>query len=206
MAYVLIVGAGNMGKRYEKMIKSLGYPVILSDVGDQNFESKVIDSSYVLVATPTDTHLEVIDSIVKLRREIPILCEKPINKIGKSQRILEYQEHDVNLQMVDQYAFLPKYDGPGAGFTIYESEKSGDDGLEWDCINIIGKANERKKIKLKVQEGLEWTCRLNGYKVDLKDMPEAYMRMVYEWLRDPKPNYEYMLEAHRRVRSYICDH
>ena len=203
MNVAIFGGAGNMGKRYAKIVTQLGHKPVIYDINCEEPES--IDLDCVIVTLPTDAHLSFL--AVGKELEIPILCEKPISRYAGVIDCLESMESEgVNLQMVDQYAFCPRYKVEGGGDgTLYHSWHSGNDTLPWDCINIIAKANDLSKCSISntAPRG-HWECAINGESLKLADMEGAYKAMIEAWLKDPQPNYEYMKYAHKRVLEFIA--
>lgn len=140
MAKILICGhLGNMGRRYEAIVKHLGHEVIGKDledqVGVQRFDK-------VIVATPTENHLEHCEELAEYN--IPFLCEKPVSKDPKEiDKLMGKQGY-----MVNNWAFV--FPGirllPGNNNIEYDFYNTGKDGVEWDCIQTIYLAN---KISIK---------------------------------------------------------
>jgi len=195
---ILLLGSkGNMGRRYSAILKYLCIPFRGVDVGDP-----IPNKNYtgVLIATPTDTHLELIETYTALG--LPILCEKPIakNMVDVEKAVACARD----LTMVNQYAYLVPKDADGA--TFYNYWNSGKDGPQWDCINIIG-MDKGKNLPVISNESPVWTCVINGQVLSIKDMDVAYCRMVKDWWvkRIPTGNAAYIVEAHRRIieKEYI---
>jgi hypothetical protein len=208
MSYILIIGGGgNMGRRYAAIIESLGRVTRSLELGhDENeFFEAVQGASGVLIATPTDTHMDIIGKVAACKLRVPILCEKPLMRGDPTVALEQLQKAGVNLQMVDQYLYMPRHgrDRSDDKGTVYESIFSGNDGLAWDCINLIGKARDLKQVRLKLDESVIWTCKINGYRLNIDDMPAAYQEMIFQWLDKPEENYVYTRNAHRRVLEYI---
>jgi hypothetical protein len=193
----LIVGSrGNMGKRYAAGFRYLGIEPLGIDVGDpipDGFDS-------VVIATPTSNHLPQIVRFGKMG--VPILCEKPFStNLDEAIEICDYaDEHKVDLRMVNQYAMLtfPR----AAGETLYDYFRTGQDGLAWDCINIIGLAKE--KVTLKNKSPL-WRCEINGQRIPFAEMDFAYVQMLSQWTsgKYAAGSIEYAREAHAKVWAYL---
>lgn len=202
MNVAIFGGAGNMGTRYAKIIRELGHKAIIYDINAEEPEASDLDC--VIVTLPTDAHLSFL--AIGKELDIPILCEKPISRYAGVMACLEGMEAEgVNLQMVDQYAFCPRYKNETSGdVTIYHSWHSGGDTLPWDCINIIAKANDLSKCSISntAPRG-HWECAINGESLKLEDMAGAYKAMIASWLKDPIPNFQYMKHAHNRVLEFI---
>jgi hypothetical protein len=197
MKKVLIVGSkGNMGKRYEAVCKLLGITTIGQDLKEPQPDMTGVDG--IIVATPTTSHTK--DIINYSRFDLPYLVEKPLTKlpIELDNFLMVVQRLGLNLQMVNQYQELVK---PGAvGDTRYNYFKTGNDGLAWDCINIIGLANDSVTLN---NDSPIWECVINGQKLSLSDMDRAYISMVEKWTNNPTPNLDYIRSAHDKVFKYI---
>ena len=184
---VYIVGyGGNMGRRYRAVLDYLGISHCGEDI-DVSY-GKPEDCDGILIATPTNNHLYDIDKFSKYNR--PILCEKPIWPQGT---VLP----DINLQMVNQYAFTGPWPG---GVTYYNNWNTGRDGLAWDCVNIIGLAEGEVIVE---NSSPIWKCTINGKDLTLNDIDNAYVKMIAAWCKKPRPNIEYILRANEKVRLYL---
>lgn len=160
-----------------------------------------VPASYdrVIVASPTDTHARYIAAFGQSDK--PILCEKPISKDDKEfHQIMAFaQDENVNLQMVNQYEYIP-FDRKIFDETVYDYYNTGSDGICWDCINIIGLANGHVIIR---DESPIWICAINGHQVYYNDLERAYIQMIGNWLEKPQPNIDYIYKAHEKAREYI---
>ena len=102
--------------------------------------------------------------------------------------------------MMFQYEFFV---GPGLkGKTIYDYFRHGNDGLVWDCVQIIG-LHEGKDEDLNLSEKSPvWTCQINGKKLELDNMDRAYMWAVDQWFINPKSQDPYRIVAiHEKTAS-----
>jgi hypothetical protein len=197
---VLIVGSeGSMGKRYQAILKSLEVPFLTADVHHsvEQIINLVKECSAIIIATPTNTHLHYLRLFSSLGK--PILCEKPLSK--DVSELLEIQnivrEKDVNLTMVMQYKMLIDPDGTGPSY--YDYFRHGNDGLAWDCIQILSLA--KGKVSLKEDSPI-WHCMINGKKLNLSDMDKAYIDFIRFWLKKPGDKIGDLIEHHLRVLEY----
>lgn len=191
----LIIGAcGSMGRRYKAILSYLGQPYECHDPKLRGFgvyPSKSHDR--FIVATPTDTHLEWVlrlDSYGK-----PILCEKPL-----STNLLEVAEIlrcKSPISMMLQYGVLvsPKDFGP----THYNYYHTGNDGLAWDCFQIIALA--KGKLSLGNTSPV-WECMINGAKIDRSTMDQAYVDAVRNWLNGFLLDRSDLLDWHKKVKEF----
>lgn len=199
MSKVYIYGyAGNMGQRYRAILGALGHTWMGEDVGDRSVGT-VEESDAIIVATPTDTHVEVLRALKDCGK--PVLCEKPITMDVTELRALmaELVVAGTKLQMVSQYDYLidPKSKGP----TFYDYFKSGRDGLAWDCIQIISHAKGEVVLK---NESPIWQCQINGKLLDISKMDSAYAAMVRDWLEAPRNDVSRILDSHQKVVEWLA--
>jgi hypothetical protein len=195
---ILVVGCkGSMGKRYCAILDYLGIDYEGVDLNDKPTKSY----NAVILATPTDMHIDDLEFFLP---DVPVLCEKPISKsFGAARTICAMAlEKGWDLRMVNQYEYLtsPRSDN---GPTLYDYYRSGNDGLEFDCYNIIGLAEGRVSLRNKSPI---WTCAINGQILRLSDMDGAYVKMIRSWLSGEVNNITYILKANDKVRAYIEAH
>lgn len=194
---IILLGAnGGIAKRYKAILNYLGQEWRGFDVLDdiQTVHQAVQKSDGIIIATPTDTHTNLIaEYSVKGK---PILCEKPISKnIDEVRQIEDFcRSHQVPLQMVYQYQYLVK--PRSIGESIYDFYEHGKDGLIWDCIQIVGLSRREPELR---ERSPHWFCKINGHTLNKADMDPAYTHMVGLWIRNPKDNLGMMLEAHEKT-------
>jgi hypothetical protein len=158
---------------------------------DQGDAVPNMDYTGVIIATPTATHVDLIEFYAHLN--LPILCEKPI--ATEESGLVRALNVNAKLMMVDQYSQIVGSDTYGD--TYYNYWNSGADGPGWDCINIIGKAEG--SVALVSHKSPIWLCMINGQALNIKDMDVAYCTMIEGWAKRPRENLEYIDKAHRRV-------
>ena len=197
MNRIAILGSdGSMGKRYQAILRHINIDAALFEATNWGQIVTTVGIDGIIIASPTDCHLENLREIARLN--IPILCEKPI--VQDQRDLNEILEMDLNITMVNQYAFIDGIDGEGVSY--YDYYNTGKDGLEWDCINIIGLAkgdvfiNDKSPI---------WNCQINGKKLTLEDVYAGYIKMIHSWQQEPKSNYDYISQAHRKIweKKYV---
>lgn len=193
---VLIVGSeGNMGGRYKAVLNYLKIPYCGIDkkLKENSYDA---DISHVIVATPTETHEEVLGSCYYLK--VPFLCEKPITKDLKALGDL-LKHWDGRLSMVNQYFHLP-YNDSLRGPTYYNYFKHGTDGLGWDCIQLLGLAKGSVELR---EDSPIWQCVINGQQMSLADMDQAYISMMEYWLMGGRPQTpEAIYQMHEKAHKY----
>jgi hypothetical protein len=194
MIYIFGV-KGNMAKRYGACLQHLGVPYGGCDIPQPIATKTDLEAAKAfIVATPTETHIEILKEILPYKK--PILCEKPISKNLSEILALETEFPHVKttLCMVNQYKYLLKKQP--SNYSEYSYFKSGQDGLYWDCINIIGLA---KKLPSLSRNSAIWKCTINGDKLSLSDMDHAYIAMLKDWTTKFAANWDYMIKAHEKV-------
>lgn len=196
---ILIVGAdGNMGKRYARILDYLGKSWTGVDVGTspEEIEARGKEAHGYILATPTDTHLELIEKYSLSGK--PILCEKPISKDLARMRTLfaDLRKRQTDLTMVMQYSWLTR--SRSIGWSYYNYFKHGNDGLVWDCIQIIGLARGRIDLE---DDSPVWRCRINGHSLKIADMDAAYIRFIQDWLGSPSQSLDEIMEIHEKTNE-----
>lgn len=194
---VLIIGSeGSMGKRYQCILKHLSIDTVCVDAGhDGKFIMRAAErADGIIIATPTSTHFNYILGLHQFLK--PILCEKPLSKNGQELKQLKelVEKENLNLTMTMQYRSLDRKTGIGP--TEYNYFRHGNDGLYWDCLQPIGLARSTIRV---AEDSPVWQCRLNGTKLNLSDMDQAYIDFVKDWLRSPGDNIERVLNYHYKV-------
>jgi hypothetical protein len=190
-----------MGQRYWAILNGLNCVFSGNDL--DRTPNMFMNSDYlkslhgIIIATPTETHIPLIHDIVALRKDIPILCEKPLSTdIKKLKRFMAFAKNqNLNITMVNQYKYLRRYK-KRKDVTIYDYFKTGSDGLYYDCISIIALAEGSIRLYNRCPI---WTCIINGRKISLSDMDKAYYDMVLDWGKNLKGDLQYILDAHEKV-------
>lgn len=187
---------GNMGRRYAAILEHLGHEWTGEDLGVSR--GAVDDTDAIIIATPTDTHAEVLRPLLGLGK--PILCEKPVCKDMNELKQLMAMcvMAGTRLQMVSQYDYLVNPTACGKSF--YHYFKSGPDGLAWDCLQIIANAKERPGLS---NGSPVWSCQINGKRLSLSDMDFAYVSMIRDWLQAPRNDISRILDSHQKVIEWL---
>ena len=183
---VLIIGSlGSMGKRFSAILAWQGVKHVGVDKDTSltflNQQLSICDS--IILCTPTQTHYELLLKLIPLGK--PILCEKPITKdLDELAEILELvTEYKTPFTMMMQYRLLQPTIHDIDADSYYDYFRTGNDGLIWDTMQIIGLATGRITIK---NQSPVWTCSINGAALRLSDMDLAYMDFVRKWLEKDK--------------------
>lgn len=190
--------AGNMAGRYSAILHHLGHSIAGCDLDDVGGSFGPEGSDGIIVATPTETHTAVIRHCLPFGK--PILCEKPICKDLPELRGLmaDVARSGVRLQMVSQYDHLPRYGpGPDDG-SCYDYFRTGPDGLPWDALQIIWHAKDTPRL---AALSPVWKCRLNGQRVSIADMDQAYVTEIKGWIAAPRNDLSRIIESHEKVAA-----
>ena len=189
-----------MGKRYQAILNYIDVDFLTFDnkfQSDLSLEDVTDSATGIIIATPTETHFDYIVSLAAL--EIPILCEKPLTKEKEQLAHLKtiVKDRHLNLTMMMQYKMLD--DPSSVGDSHYNYFKSGNDGLVWDCMQIIGLARGH----VSVSNGSPiWDCRLNGKNLKLSEMDLAYVNFVKDWLKYPGDDISKLIDIHQKVMAF----
>lgn len=189
---VCVVGyRGNMGRRYCTILDYLGIPYHGVEKEDEDWEPEK-DVEGIIICTPTETHYEVLQNSCY---GLPILCEKPLIKnIGHLEDFLQFGPET---SMINQYRYFYT---PSDELTLVENYHTGNDGLLWDCLNIIGMA--RSDIHLTKKSPI-WNIELNGKRINRAKIDTAYIRNIEDWLTgDLVESKRYIIHAHKKVIEY----
>lgn len=197
---ILILGSnGSMGKRYQAILTYLGLKFIAIDkCSIINALRLFLLCDKVIICTPTDTHFEYLKFLIPMK--IKILCEKPVTKnINELQIISRLCEiHSNPITMVMQYSSL--FDHGKTGNSSYDYFRTGNDGIYWDCMQIITFATGDIYINNKSPI---WRCTLNGTKLNIADMDNAYIDFISRWvLSDEMMTMDFIINSHKKVIEY----
>lgn len=201
---IMLIGArGNMGSRYLHILLSLKVKAHAIDLDSPEIDWRRAERECdgIIIATPTHTHYEVIKNL--RRRNVPILCEKPITKSEDefSKLLALFKFGKMTLTMVNQYNWC--IDHKDSGETKYDYFKTGKDGLIWDCLNIIG-LGMPGDVSLKNQSPV-YNCIIRGRRITLDMVDSSYVLMLHNWLKKPESNIDYVEKVHRYVFQQLSD-
>jgi hypothetical protein len=171
MRLLIIGAAGNMGRRYTDIARSLDADVTGIDIGEPIGH---IHPDVAIIATPTDTHYQL--CLDMQRRGIPYLCEKPVcmQSVGKLEALTGY--------MVNNWAhvFYDRYLEPKQHEVTYDYFNTGPHGKLWDCIQLYHIARGIPTIRTNARE---FTASIDERPVSLGDIQESYRRMLQSFLK-----------------------
>jgi len=177
---IVIIGAnGNMATRYKCILNEYGVDFIGFDTEakQEHIKAACAMSDGVIICTPTDTHLDYLDMLCGMG--VPVLCEKPLTKDVKEleKRLPIWRSKKFDLTMIMQYEMLSCSESDH--MTYYNYFKHGNDGLAWDCIQIISLASGEIELR---ESSPVWQCCINGHWLNIKDMDHAYIKFIRKWL------------------------
>lgn len=200
MKFLLIGSEGSIGSRYKAILDylKLDYDCYDPMLGKGIFSiNEYRLCTHVIIASPTDTHLYYLDYLNVVAPEVKVLCEKPISKdIGELESFFKVCKLD--LVMVNNYSFMINFFNDKK-ITKYNFFKTGNDGLAWDCIQLIRIANAGIELR---NDSPIWQCTINGEKVDNKYIDTSYIHMLKNWMSDYLHNdFDELLEAHKKTEK-----
>ena len=189
---LLIGSEGSMGQRYKSILKHLG---VSFDCWDLKVVPKYEIGHYhrFIVATPTDTHYNIVMGLSTYGK--PILCEKPFSK--NLYEVKDMLDVPCYIDQVMQYKYLV-YAGD-TGRSKYNYFRHGNDGLVWDCFQIVALANGSIDI---AETSPIWTCAINGRNLNLSEMDSAYILQVQDFLREKPVDRLDIYRNHKKVKEY----
>lgn len=198
---ILIVGSeGSQGQRYQAILDYMGEQFLcrdtnFSEISNERIKMGLVDG--IIIATPTPTHVKLIREFLPFG--IPIFCEKPICKnVAELETLFdEIERSKTPFSMSFQYKKLVPPDGVG-GASYYNYFKHGNDGLIWDCIQIVGLS--RGEVELSESSPI-WKCRINGENINITDMDLAYIDDLTAWLNGDYHSLEYLLKVHKKTAA-----
>lgn len=180
---VAVIGAsGNMGRRYCAILRYLGIGVVEID---EHSPSGMLGERYdkVIIATPTRLHFDFCEAMAMVGN--PFLVEKPLDTDPKSIRYLRELciKQGVDGRMVCNWAFAGRlrFD-PGCHQVQYSNFHTGNDGLGWDCIQLIYLAKGFPELST----GSPFLqCHIDDNRIHEGMIAMSYKKMVEAWLQDP---------------------
>lgn len=195
---ILIVGhKGSMGTRYARILDYLGKSWCGIDIDTPDDAANDIASSCdgIIIATPTALHYRHLLKYVATNK--PVFCEKPFTKnLTEMKNICEVYDGK-SITMAYQYSELVR--GGNFGDSGYNYYKHGNDGLVWDCIQIIGLANSIVTLS---ESSPIWTCKINGQIISIADMDMAYVKNIKRWLSGESMGAQKIYDIHQKVVEF----
>ena len=201
---IFLMGSeGSMGKRYQAIFRYLELDYIPFDhYKGIGYSEDINKCDKVLIAIPTDYHSFVLRNIIPMGKDI--LCEKPVCKSSKEvSDILDLvKKSDSKFNMVFQYGEIAANNLNPHQYTYYDYFRTGNDGLAWDCLQIVALASG--PIKLKDQSPI-WKCEINDQQLELSSMDYAYVKFIKKWaLGHLEQDHEWLIGIHKKVEDYVA--
>jgi len=183
---IAIIGSkGIMGQRYCKILNRAGIEVLEYDLKiSKDINLRASGAVGAIICTPTDTHLVYIEQLCEL--QVPFLCEKPVClSVGDTERAWEFvQQAGVNAHVVSNWRYTRHgfmgWD-TGSHEINYKHFHSGNDGLLWDCCQLVYLAKDHRPTLS--SEADQFSCTIDGEEISLLDIEESYSLMLMDWLR-----------------------
>ena len=200
---ILIVGGlGNMGRRYGLILAELFKYFDIKDIenkkqGKRNNDFCYSEYSSIIISTPTNTHFDIFVEIMKNGFKGNIICEKPLSKnIDQVKEMLSYKK----LRMVCNYLYaIPVGQCRSEGITSYNYFNHGNDGLYWDCVQLLYLANGEIDIK---ESSPIWKCIINGLKIHRSMIDLSYFEMLDNFLNNGIiQDNERLIKAHKQAKK-----
>lgn len=190
-----------MGRRYQAILESFreqdDIEILKSDIFDEDKTSKfkkIKACDGIIITSPTECHANHLLETVPFGK--PILCEKPMVKPDILDLIVKQSRfYGTELNMVMQYRWL---DFGLGGDSYYNYYKTGNDGMIWDCIQILGLAKGALVLR---QDSPVWLCALNGKELNYSDMDGAYITEIKNWVMNRMTNIEQAIAFHEKAQK-----
>lgn len=180
MKILLLGGNGSIGRRYQAVLRSLGYEFDVYDNPRHEPGSKsFVGYNHFIIATPTHTHLTYLQEL-STYDHAAILCEKPLSKvpaeIKKFKSLSAYIDQKVFV--VNNYNYLP-YAPRNLSYNFFNT---GRDGLIWDVCQLVYLAF-KNKVDLEVKrESPWWDFKWGQFQVPYAEIERSYSMMVRAFL------------------------
>lgn len=202
---ILLIGShGNIGMRYQAVLRYLGVSFDCYDTKIHDRVPHLPQFSHAIVATPIAPHVQWCIDLAKAGVK-NILCEKPIAKDPKD--IIELQklqkEMMCDIRMVCNWQFVMRDCKLGVGQhqIFYDYYNTGADN-EWDLIQPLFISNGQHVFR---RNSPIFKCMIDGNSIDRKDFDYSYIAMLHHWLSgmDVLWNLEDALDATKKIISYM---
>lgn len=192
---ILIIGMGNMGSRYARILDRLHVPWHGIDITQQPWDyTQMTKCTKAIICAPTAHHFEWCMKI-----QIPFMCEKPISKYIENVEMIRdrCEKECLDGRMVNNWEhamLIGLQDITGRGGNCvelgninfeYSCSNTGQDGLAWDCIQLIHLCgNPRLSNRGRFRAVLKWP--MGDMWIDVKITREmierSYEQMIKRWL------------------------
>jgi len=162
---LLIGGQGNIGQRYQAILRHLEIPFLVHDI-DAERDLHEIAFEKAIICTPTPTHMEYVHLLMKMDKMF--LCEKPLT-MDPMDEVKPYKRGFV----VCNYKFVAHNHGPVVS-VFYDYYKTGNDGVLWDCCQLIYLDPD---CEICTTSPI-WTLAINGRPQPYRNLELSYVQMI----------------------------
>jgi len=85
------------------------------------------------------------------------------------------------------------------GRSHYDYFRHGNDGLVWDCLQIIALARSAPLLR---ETSPMWSSMINGKALNIAHMDAAYMAYVQAWFKYPAQDMGEIIGIHEKVDAF----
>lgn len=201
---ILVIGnRGSIGRRYMAILKYLGHEAIGYDIADES--QFPMDFDRAIIATPTYTHYGWCKELITKYKK-PFLVEKPLSKNPEEIREIIYlsEEYQIKTNMVCNWAFVDKYYqlSPNTHTISYSNFNTGNDGLNWDCIQL----HYLERNYPIITNTPFFHANIDGVDISYFDIEYSYITMLDIWLSENTLwNLEDALKATLKIKELEND-
>lgn len=197
MKILLLGSEGSMGRRYCACLKYLNYKFDTYDRRVNFSQPNFTPYTHFMICTPTETHFDYLKELIPMQKHI--LCEKPLSKdIEELNTVKDLLVNSGStLTMMLQYSeLLSPYT---TGNSHYDFYRTGNDGLFWDCLQIIHLSQKTPRLN---NTSPIWKCQINGHELKSNLMDAAYVTFIDKWLNNKiTQNLGDIIETHKKVKE-----
>lgn len=185
---IAVIGSeGSMGRRYSRLLPLMGVEPVKIDVAlNDSPDLSAADVVGAIIATPTACHLEMVEKCCDLG--IHFLCEKPVVTSSQGTEEAERMEREANVvgYVVSNWAYTRDKSGDTvwekkSHSVTYNNVRHGQDGLFWDCCQLIYLARDHSPTLLETAPFLD--AEIDGQRIDVDDIELSYALMLRDWTR-----------------------
>ena len=204
-----LIGAGKWGKKYIKTIQEIDYISLVAissknkitkDIVPisckvfQNWKEMIneVDLDGIILCSPTNTHYEICREV--LRRDIPLLAEKPLTtEIKEVEKLLEICKEKKSILMVNYIHFYHR--GFQEILNIFRNKKSS------EYINIFSESGNYGPFRKDTRALWDWG--VHDVAMMLKLLREYPIKIVSKLLKKSEKGNEFgeLLEANFNFAS-----
>src|SRR5580765_2002118 len=172
MKVLVCGGLGSIGSRYAAILKYLDHEPVIFDTKINSEMPE--DWERAIIATPSYSHYDVCKKMIDIGK--PFLCEKPLSKdVKQCEELVSLDKKQIGF-VVNNYKFITrKFPKPRIKYNFY---KTGHDGLEWDCSQLIYIDPE---CQLKTISPI-WSFTIGLDSIFYSELENSYLKMIRSFL------------------------